>query len=880
MQPPRLARFLVSTVVPDPNREFLLGDLDEQFAETMRRQGRVAAWRRYWRQSLGAVRHRRALQKRATLAAGGHRKGLEMGSLWRDIRFGTRTALRSPGYSVVVIVTLALAIGANTLLFSLANPLLLKPLPLGNRDRLGWVWEINGSAGVSRGGASAADLLDWRAGSRTFTALAATDSRDGTLTGHGRDAESVALARITPNLENLWDLHPAAGRLLEPGENAPGRPLVGVLAYHYWREAFHGDPGVIGRSFFLNGSPIAIVGVMEPGIEFGTLATYDLWVPLPLDPAAPRDDRTLQVVGLLAPGATVASADAELRALSRTQAREYPATNRDWEAHVVSTTEAIAGPDTWAILALLGVVVVFVLLIGCANLANLARARLMGRQRELAVRQALGASRLQLIRPVLSESLLLALAGGVVGLGLAQAGLRAINAATYDQYLQHVGIDADVLIFTAGLALLTPLLFSFWPAISAGREAVVDTLRGARSTTAGPAARRRANVLVAAQVALALSLLVVAGLILQTVDNIRHMNIGIDVRHLITARVDLPRDRYPDDRSRAAFADEIASRLGALPGVTGAAVASQIPVFDPDVVRNLTGTLHDGSDGSARPWACWSTVSTDFFRTAGIALVAGRSFRSSDSAGAQPVAVLNRLAAEKYFDAVGNALGRVVVLHDRNGADRQVTIVGVVADTHNSAIVRSSPQLYVPVDQSPVPVMRIVVSAPAPADRASDIRAAVRELDQTVGLSNPKPLLQEAREATSTGAIMDALFGGFAALALALAAAGLYGVISYSVGRRQREIGVRLALGAAPGSIRRMVLREGLGVTAWGAAAGLLLAFLIGHAAASLLYGVSPDDPATFAGVLGAIGVVSLVAVWAPAMRAMRVDPVTSLRTD
>lgn len=803
-----------------------------------------------------------------------------MGSLWRDIRLGARTALRAPAYSAIAIVTLALAIGANTLLFSLASPLLIKPLPLKDPGRLGWIREVNGPAGVTRGSSSAPDLLDWGAASRTFSAIGAWDSRTGTLTGDDREAQSVDLARVTPNLQDLWGLRPVTGRLFRPDDNAPGRPLVGVLAYHYWREAFHGDPAIIGRSLLLNGSAITIVGVMEPEIEFGSLANYDVWVPLPLDPSGPRDDRTLNVVGRLAPGATLASADAELGTLSATQAREHPATNLNWRAHVVSTTEAITSSDTWVLLGLLGVVVVFVLLIGCANVANLARARLMGRQRELAVRQALGASRLQLVRPVLSESFFLAAAGGLVGLGLAQVGLRAINAAAYEPYLQHIAIDPYVLVFTAVLALLTPLLFSLWPALGAGRDSMVDTLRGVRSTTGGPSARRRGNVLVASQVALSLSLLVVAGLVLQTMENIRHMNIGIDVGQLITARVDLPRDRYPDDRSYAAFADRTASRLQVLPGATGAAVASSLPVFDPDAIKTMTGTVHDGTGDAAKPWACWSAVSPAFFPTAGIPLVAGRIFAPSDNAGSRPVAVLNRMAAERYFDAVGNAIGRTVVLHDRGGAQRSVTVVGVVADTHSSAIVSSSPQIYVPIDQSPVSAMRLIVRSNDPAGRASDMRAAMRELDPAIGISNPTTLRDEEQNLLSSGAIINALFGGFAALALALTAAGLYGVISYSVGRRQREIGVRLALGAAPASIRHLVVREGLKVTAWGAAVGLGLALLLGRAAASVLVGVSPNDLATFSAVLGLIALVSLLAVWAPAVRAMRVDPATSLRAE
>ncbi len=885
---PRLARWIVTALVPDPDREFLLGDLDEQFRAEREAHGRLAAWFVYWRQvlqsalSTGRLARRRAALDRARLdglLGSTPRRSFDVKNLLRDAKAGFRTALRSPGYSAIAVLTLALAIGANTLLFSIANPLLIKPLPIKDQATLGWIWEVNGPAGVDRGRVSAPDLVEWRAASHTFSSLAAYSIRYGTLTGLGPEAESVYLSCVTPNLQEVWGLHAALGRLFQPGENAPGRPLVGVLAYHYWNgKGFSGDPSAIGRTYMLNGTPITIVGVMEQEIELGTLGEVDMYVPLPLDSAAPRDDRTLHVIGRLAPGATVESADAELRGLSATQARDHAATNRDWQAHVVSTTQAIVGPDTWILIGLLAVVVGFVLLIACANLANLVLARIVARRQEFAVRQALGASRLQLIRPLFAESLLIALAGGLAGLGLAHAGLRAINATAYDRLLQQIGIDGNVLIFTAALAILTPFLFSLWPALGAGRTVAAESLRAARSASGGPGTKRRSRVLVASQVALALSLLVVSALILQTVQNVKHLQIGLDVPKLITSRVDLPRDRYPDDTARVAFVHETVDRLRTLPGATGGAVASHLPVFDSEVVDTLSGTLHDTTGDTARPWASWFAVSPSFFQTVGIPLVAGRGFQVSDGPGAAPVALLSRLAAERYFDDVSAALGRPLVVGGRSTADRTVTIVGVVADTHNSAVLTSSPQIYVPIDQWPVGTMRLVVRSDAPGERAADMRQTMRELDQTIAISNPETMRDEVMESMADNRIVNALFGGFALLALVLAGAGLYGVIWYSVSQRQREIGVRLALGAARGAIRRMVVRDGLRVTFYGTIAGLALAFFLAHASASVLYGVSANDPGTFGAVVGLVVLVSLAALWAPAIRAMRIDPIRALR--
>ena len=524
------------------------------------------------------------------------------------------------------------------------------------------------------------------------------------------------------------------------------------------------------------------------------------------------------------------------------------------------------------LLGLLAVVVVFVLLIACANLANLVLARVVRHRHDFAVRQALGASRLQLIRPLVTESLLLGVIGGLAGLGLAHAGLRLINATAHDALLQHISIDSNVLIFTALLSVLTPLLFSLGPALGAGRGATAETLRDARSTGGRKASRRR-NILVAAQVALALSLLVLSGLVLRTVMNFQHADIGYDTRHELTFRLHPPVNRYPDNPARARFVRELTREVGAIPGASavggressaGRSTTMSCRRCPAPCTTRRVPTSSRGRRGLRRR-------RTSSRRSTSRCSPAAAS-RSSDVAAGEPVAVVNQMAAEEHLGGVTGALGRTIRLKGRGAIDRPVKIVGVVSNTRDAQVTRTSPVVFVPFDQWPTEAMIVLVRSDAPAERAADVRAAMRRVDANVAISTPKTIRDLVEENTGDNSIVNGMFLGFALLALALAAAGLYGVISYSIGQRQREFGVRLALGAAPSTIARMVLIEGFKVTGIGVLLGLVLAIALAQGSASVLYGVSPRDPATFGGVTLLIIVVSLFAVWSPAVRAMRVE--------
>jgi putative ABC transport system permease protein len=865
-------------MLPVSVREFLLGDLDEQFAVAATEVGRVRARRQYWSQALRAIWHAPAFARRARQQALPVPRRINMAAWVRDLLLGVRTAVRSPSYSVITALTLALAIGANTLLFSIANPLLIRSLPFKDSSRLAWIIASNPQREIDRALTSVPDFLEWRAGMRSYQSLGAFEIAFGTLTGHG-DAKRIQISRATANLLDVWGMSPARGRWLQPGEDAVGRDPVGVISYRYWHEEFQGDPSILGRTFLLDGKTLTIVGIMPSSIELGNFSLIDIWVPLPLDPSTARDRRVLRVCGRLAPGTTVESADAELQTILASQGQARPEGESGWQTRVVSNTQAIASKHTWVILGLLGVIVVFVLLIACANLANLVLARLVVRRQELAVRVALGASKWRLVRPLLLESLILSVAGGLLGLTLAAAGLRIINAAASEPFLRMIGVDRNVLAFNILLSFVTPLLFTLWPALSASRSVTAEMLHGAR-TSGGRKAGRRRDLLVGSQVALALSLLVVSGLVVQSMLYLRHIDWGFDVPKLLTYTYDLPANRYADDGARVRFARNLETELAVVPGVTGAGIASHIPVIDFDRMKALSGTLHDGAKESEKPWASWFAVSAGYFKASGIRVLAGRGFERSDTTGGEPVAILNQMAADRYFDGAQSAVGRRITIHDDATGDRRAAVVGVVTDTRDAQLIRTSPQIYVDFDQWPVSTMTVVVRSDDPGGRARDVQAVMRRLDPTLAVSQLKTMSRVVQEEMASADIINGLFVAFAVLALALAAAGLFGVTSYSVGQRRREIGIRLALGASPSKIGRMVVTEGLRVVAIGMAVGLVLAFVLARASTSLLYGISAGDPSTFIAVTTVILLVTVFAAWAPATRAMRTDPARTLRAE
>jgi putative ABC transport system permease protein len=802
--------------------------------------------------------------------------------LFNDIRLGGRLLLKSPSYSAVVVLTLALAIGANTIIFSFADLFLLRPLPLGDPDRTVTLYSVDTQRGLQRARTSLPDFLDWRGANTTFDQMAAHQQAAYTLTRSG-DPMRITAMRATANLPAMWELKTVAGRTFLPREDTPGAAKVAMLSHRFWREHFAGDPTVVGRSLTLNGEPYTVVGVLTDEIEIGTMIAIDVWIPLTVDAAsARRDDRVLGVSARLKPGVRFAQAAAELPAIAQRLERDYPATNAGWSARALTLRESIAGPQAWIILLLLVIVVVLVLVIACANVANMMLARASARAKEMAVRLALGAGRLRLVRQLMSESVLLGLAAGAIGLGLARGGLKVIQAASNEPFFKMLVINAHVLEFAVALSVIAPLAFSVVPALQASNADLNDALKeGGRRASGGVRGRRSRAVLVVSQLALALMLLVVAGLITRTVAAIEHVPTGIDPSNVLTLQVQLDPPTYRDVARAVTFADQLAERLRALPGARAAAVTSRLPLIAPEpavrfhVQGQAVGTAKD------TPWANEIAIAGDYLRVFNVRLAAGRALSARDDAAAVKVAVISREAARRYWGAA-SPLGARIEIQGEDATRLTVAIVGVVDDVKSADLTEPMPpRIYVPLAQHPERSVAFAVRTEGdPASMAPSVRAAIRAADADLAVSQIQPLTTLLFDAFREDRVLVGMFLAFAFVALLLSGAGLYGVTAYSVSQRTHEIGIRLALGATAGDVLTMIVGQNARLVGAGALIGVLGGIGLGAAMRSLLYRVGSTDPATFAGVLAVLTLVAFLASYLPARRATRVDPLDCLRID
>lgn len=804
-------------------------------------------------------------------------------TLLQDLRYGIRALRRDLGFTAVVIVTLALAIGANTVIFSFTNVLLLRPLPIRDPDRVAWFFGIDPARGRTRADSSYPDYLDWRDGARSFESLAAMTQATYTMTGRG-EPRRLRATRVTGNFFSTWGVRPVRGRFFGPPDDRPGAPRVAVLSHRFWKAQLGGAESTIGESLTLDGSPYTVVGVMMPEMEIGNISLIDVWVPLATDPAtARRDLRNLRVTGRLEPGVSLEAADAEVRAMTLRLQQQYPDSNKGWGVQVVSTKTAMVGEDSWLVLGLLIAVVVFVLLIACANLANLVLARQVARRRELAVRAALGASRRRLVWQLVMESGVLGIAGGALGLAVGEAGLRIIRAAAYEPFFQLVTIDRNVLLFGLGLSFVTPLLFSLLPALNSSRDDLTEALKeGGARTLGGRHVRRSRNGLVVAQVALAVVLLVLAGLVLRTMAAITAVDQGFDPRGLLTLHLDLPEWKYKDDGTVARFYREALDRIAALPAVRSAGAVRRLPIVEADATARFEIDGRPIAKAEDRPWAAGGFVSRDYFSTTGIPLVRGRAFAASDTTDAPRVAVISTEMARRYWTNADAAVGaRIRLESPQGGLGPAVEIVGVVGNTANPDVERApDPTFYLPIEQAPQRALWIVARGDDPSALAAPVRTVIHSVDPDLAIYQMRPLTIAIEDELSSSQILMGLFVAFAILALLLAAAGLYGVVAYSVSQRLPEMGVRMALGALPGDIRRLVFGQSLKLAAIGLVAGLAGALATARIAAKVLFGVTPTDPLTYGTVLGLLMTVALAASYVPARRAARVDPAKSLRLE
>jgi putative ABC transport system permease protein len=801
-----------------------------------------------------------------------------MDRLLQDLRFALRQTLKQPAFAAVVVVTLGLAVGVNSLIFSFVNFFVLRPLPFGDVSRTVMLFATHAERADDRMAITYADFADWRRDNRSFESMGAYRSVTHALTGVG-DPERLHGSLATASLFSIWQLEPVHGRVLQPDDDRPGAPRVALLSHGFWSRRFGADPGVVGRTVVLDGEPAVVVGVLTPRIEVGTLSEIDVWTSLdrvaaPLD----REERKLRVTARLRPDADVTGAGAELQALAAVQAREHPATNAGWGVTVMPIRRAITGANSWTVLALLAVAVALVLAVACANVANLILARASARQRETAVRTALGATRSRLVRQFLTEGTVLSVLGGVLGLALAALGLDLIRSVTFEQFFQLVTIDRRVLAFSAAISLLTPIVFGLVPALQATRSDVVSGLKDSGGGAVGVSRGRGRNLLVVGQLAIALSLLLVAGLAVRMAVYIQRLDLGFDIRNLVTVRAELPAARYPSDDQVRALVARFQEQLAAVPGVTAVAVTTVQPLLSTVPTEALAIEGAEPPSREALPWTARAVVGAGYFETLGIPIVKGRSVAASDAPGAEPVVVVNQAFVRRYL-AQGEPLGRRVRLGAAEAPWR--TVVGVSRDAVNTDPGEPLiPQAYVPFAQQPARGFTFLVRTADAAPVVAAARRAMTALDPQQPLYDVRTMERALFEALASNRVITGLFGALAVVALGLATVGLYGLVSYTVSLRTREIGVRVALGAGRRDILGLVLSQGLRLAVAGLTLGLFVGIALARVMASALVGVSATDPLTFTLVPVLLAVIAIVATAIPARRAAGSDPAVILRAE
>jgi len=790
-----------------------------------------------------------------------------------DLRYALRALRRHPGFAAAVAGMLALGIGANTAIFSVVNAVLLRGLPYPAPERLVMAFTTYPDFGHST--TSQPDFLDWRDGFRGAGELAAFGTASYNLTGDGAP-ERAEGAAITANYFRVLGAPPALGRAFLPDEERTAVPTVVMLGHDYWRRCFGGDRAVVGRTVTLNGVPRTVVGVAPAGLVLPREA--DVLVPLRTDTTLGRRSEFLTVVGRLAPGVTVERARGVLATVATRLGAQYPETNSPrLSVDVTSMQEELVGQARPALLVLAGAVGL-VLLVACANVANLLLARATTREREMATRAALGAGRARVARQLLAESVALAVVGGAAGVLLAAATVRAVRALGPDVLPRatEVALDGSALAFALLVSVGTGVLFGLAPALRFVRGDLQGTLRGSGRAVAGHAGAQRArSALVAAEVALSVLLLVGAGLLLRSFAALQQVDTGFVAERVLTARVTLPQAAYPRaDEQVPAFQQALLERLRALPGVQAAAVASRVPMGNSAYVSFDVAGRESQPGEDLQPF----DVSEGYFRAMGVRLLRGRVFGPQDGPEAPRVAVVDEESARRFWPG-RDPIGARITTGD---STQYMTIVGVVANVRQEGVAaRPYPQLYGVLAQNPRRSMVVVArTAGDPAALTAGVRRAVAALDPQLPVYDVATMEQRVARSVAQPRATAALVTAFGAAALALAAVGIYAVVAYTVAQRTREIGVRMALGAGRGDVRRLVIRYGMTPVLAGLVLGLAVAPAAARALGALLYGVGALDPVAYLGAAGFLALVALAATWAPAERATRVPPMTALRQD
>ena len=796
-----------------------------------------------------------------------------------DLRFALRSLAKTPGVALIAILTLGLGIGATTTVFSCVNALFLRPFPYADSDRLAAVRSDNPTRGWVGGSVSYPNFVDWQAQARSFTGLAAHGGQSFNMSG-GDEPERLQGETITWNTFSLLGLKPAMGRDFVPDDGLVGAAPVTILSAGLWERRFGADSGVLGRAINLNGVPYTVVGILGAPIQFPDDA--QLWVPIARSPTERRGMNSLNVIGRLADGVSFDAADAEMKGIASRLEQQYPEENAEWTASVVPLRTNEANAYKTVLQIMMGAVA-FVLLIACANVANLQLSRAASRHREMAIRAALGAGRLRIVRQLLTESILLAVAGAALGIVIALWGLDLIVAAVPSDkpFWMVFTIDGRVLAFTAAVAVGTGVLFGLAPVWQSAHVDVHASLKeGSRGSGTGGARQRLRHTLVVAEVALSMILLVGAALMIRTFLELQRVDPGFDRRNVLASWVVMAGPRYDPTLARAAFLDQVLPRLRALPGVTAAAASQAPPLSQSSSSSSFTVEGWSLKPGE-RLEGNWQAVTANYVTFLGVPILRGRDLSEQDVRDSALVAVINRTMAERYWGGAGQeALGR----RFRFGSDEPdspwFTVVGVAGDVRHGALAeRPEDQFYIPYTQAAYRGMMLMVrTVGEPAALGAAMRREVRAVDPQLPLFEQQTMEAMYRFSMWEQRLYGAMFGSFAAVALLLAAVGLYGVMAYMVTLRTHEIGVRMALGAQRRDMLRMVVRRGITLAALGVAIGLVGSFAVSGLLRNFLYGVTPGDPLTFIGIPLVLSLVALLASWLPARRATRVDPMLALR--
>jgi putative ABC transport system permease protein len=805
-----------------------------------------------------------------------------MERFWQDLRFGLRLLLKKPGFTVIAVLSLALGIGANSAIFSLVDVVLLKQLPFREPDRLVVVWEEAARIGFPRNTPAPGNYADWKAQNQVFEDMAAVTWRSFNLTGDG-EPERIPGQAVTANFFQLLGVAPQHGRSFLQEEDQPGGNKVVLVSHGLWQTRFGGDPGTVGTNILLDGQKHTVVGIMPPGFQF-LGREIGLWVPVAFskEALADRGSHYLTVLARMKPDATLAQAQADVAVISRRISRNFPREAFKLGSVLISLREQLAGEVRPALLVLL-VAVGFVLLIACANIANLLLSRGAVRYKEIAVRSALGAGRWHIVRQLLTESVLLAVVGGLAGLLFARASFSFLTQLVPDgiSLTAQLRMDVKVFGFTLLLSLLTGILFGMAPALQAAKVDLNEALKlGGGRTGSGLGHRRLRNVLVVAEVSLALVLLTGSALLIKTFLHLRSMNIGLRPDNVLTVRTMLARNKYVELPKRAAFYEQVLERVRSLPGVVGSGYTTAVPLT---WKGGTNGFWIEGREQLPGQDANHRQVSSGYMETMGMTLQRGRFFNQHDSSTSQPVVIINATMARQYWQGE-SALGKHLRIGGNESQNPWHTIVGVVEDVKQMGLeAPGKAEMYFPYSQMAdsfwaAPRDLTIRTSGDPMQIAAAVRQAIWSVDRDQPVSNIRTMKDILGEEVIQRRIGMTLLGTFAALALLLASIGIYGVLSWVVAQRTQEIGIHMALGAQRQHVFRMVVGDGMRLAVTGVVIGLAASYGLTRLMSSLLFGVSASDPMTFASVPMILLIVALAACSAPARRAIRTDPMVALR--